>query len=145
MKFDSSYLYCIYHNPEEYRRLIKRITKKVLLLKKTLKFHAIAFRGTSGAAMAYPISAATSIPLICVHKPVDKSHGGLVEGSSKIDVKKYIIIDDFIATGATIRAIIKEIDVRRGRYSVKCVGIILYGDDYNTFKKWQNIPITKVK
>lgn len=145
MRFDSSYMGCIYRDPKKYVILLDDVVKKVLKLKKTLKFHAIAFRGTSGAALAYPISIATGIPLICVRKPSDKAHGGPVEGSSNTDVKKYLIIDDFMSTGDTIKAIIDAIDMKRRNYSVKCVGILLYGDDYGSFKTWKKIPITRMK
>ena len=142
MFFHTSYLDCIYDNPENYAELVARVSKKVLELK--TKFHAIAFRGTSGAAMAYPVSIATGIPLICIRKPTEDAHGDPVEGSTKFDVKKYIIIDDFMSSGATVDAIIESIN-KHSNNSVKCVGIVLYGNDYNSYNKWGDIPVTRIK
>lgn len=141
MNFRTSYMECVYNDPEKYAKLIKKVAKKVRELQESLGFHAIAFRGTSGAAMAYPVSAATGIPLICVRKD-DSHHGGMTEGSDNIDVKKYLIIDDFIGLGRTMDAIIKAIDDRRGRKVVKCVGILLYNPDYLTDREsYANAPV----
>ena len=147
MKFNSSYMQCIYRDPNEYRTLVETVIAKVLELQKTLNFHAIAFRGSSGAAMAYPVSVATGIPLICVRKPSDMGHGCPVEGSYEIDVKKYIIIDDFISSGDTMNAIIEAIEMKRGDYLIECVGIIMYNYDYNMpgYSHYKKIPITAIK
>ena len=148
MKFSSNYLNDIYRDPKEYAKLVENVVAEVLKLKKTLKFHAIAFRGTSGAAMAYPVSVAIGIPLICVRKASENSHGHALEGSDSIDVKKYIIIDDFISSGSTMNQIVEGIEKSAKAQSkkVKCVGIILYCEEYNgSYSKHKDIPIIRIK
>ena len=75
---------------------IKVVNKAVTILRKYRRKHpfdAIAFTGTSGAALAYPISYKLGIPLICVRKSRSNSHFyGKVEGYL---ASKYIIVDDF--------------------------------------------------
>jgi len=87
---------------------------------------AIAFRGQSGASVAFPVSALTGIPLAHVRKPECSSHVGgnrqVVGNSSPI---RYVIVDDFIDTGDTIRAIYEGI--HREFPAARCVGILLYG------------------
>ena len=94
MRFGTAYLESIYRSPVRYKQLIDRIAKRLTTLKKKKSFGALAFRGTSGAALAYPLSAKHNIPLICVRKSREPSHGYSVEGTDR-NVKRYIIIDDF--------------------------------------------------
>lgn len=146
MIFRTSYLQCIYNSPEDYAALVAKVSKKVLELKEVYEFHAIAFRGTSGAAMAYPVSVATGIPLICIRKPTEDAHGDPIEGSPEVDVKKYIIIDDFMASGNTVNTIIESLaEYNSKRTSIECSVIVLYGDDYNTYSTWQDIPVARIK
>lgn len=72
------------------------------------------YRGVSGACMAWPLSYRLKIPVVAVRKPGEASHGydpddeGVISGDG--DLCRYIIVDDFISSGATIRAIINRID-----------------------------------
>ena len=150
MRFGTAYLDSIYQSPLKYKRLIDKIADQLTALKKKKSFGALAFRGTSGAALAYPLSARLNIPLICVRKPDEVSHGFKIEGTQR-NVRKYVIIDDFTESGKTIKAILKQIDkksdwTKDGK--AECVGIILYNVGYDgrwdkafiTFKK-KKIPI----
>ena len=75
-------------------------TKRII--KSKVKFDAIAFRGMSGAIIACPVASIFKKPLIIVRKSIKNCHSSRqVEGF--IDAKKYIIVDDFIETGKTIR------------------------------------------
>ncbi len=152
MRFGTSYLDSIFESPLEYKRLIDRIADQMVALKKKNSFSGMAFRGQSGAALAYPLSARLNIPLICVRKTREISHGLNVEGSSR-NIRRYIIIDDFIENGNTIKAIIKAIAKEEqwrspGESNTKCVGIILYtvaqegewNRKFFTYKK-KKIPI----
>jgi hypothetical protein len=67
---------------------------------------AIAFRGSSGAALAYPLSVMTSKPLIHVRKELGHSWRK-VEGL--YGAKRIAVVDDFVASGDTIRIIWEEI------------------------------------
>lgn len=144
MKFYSSYLQSIYSDPADYKKLISRVATRLRNLRKRTPFDAIAFRGTSGAAIAYPVSARLGVPLICVRKKGDDGHhSGVVEGSNYIDVKRYIIIDDFIASGNTMDEILSAVNREAGFTSgvsvkdqingpnmhpnvIQCVAIVLY-------------------
>lgn len=134
----TDYLYDIY-NVDVFAKLLTKATAKIRILHKKLKFDAIAFTGTSGAALAYPISAKLKLPLICVRK--GKSHSRYpVEGC--MNAKKYIIIDDFIAYGNTIRKI--KSAVKKYCTESVLVGIVLY-DSRNTDRVWAGTPIIAIK
>ncbi len=132
MRFGTDYLGSIYDSPLKYKRLIDKIARRLIILKKKKPFGAIAFRGTSGAALAYPLSAQLNIPLICVRKSMEPSHGSIIEGTQR-NIKKYVIIDDFSISGKTIKAILAAIDKKKDYFEegkAECVGIILYGQKY---------------
>ncbi|MEE8113878.1 MAG: hypothetical protein V3T23_05940 [Nitrososphaerales archaeon] len=150
MRFGTSYLDSIFQSPLKYKRLIDKIAKRIMTLKKKKSFGALAFRGTSGAALAYPLSAQLNIPLIYVRKLNETSHGLSIEGTQR-NIKKYVIIDDFMESGKTIKAILAAIDKKKDYFSegkAECVGIILYtsaqAGEWNktfiTYKK-KKIPI----
>ncbi|KKK93034.1 hypothetical protein LCGC14_2696920 [marine sediment metagenome] len=128
MRFGTAYLELIYESPLKYKRLINKIADRMVDLKKETKFGAIAFRGTSGAALAYPLSAQLNIPLICVRRAREPSHGFSIEGTQR-NIRKYIIVDDFTDSGKTIKAILKAIDKKKDYFDdgkAECVGIIFY-------------------
>ena len=124
MQIETNYLDSVY-NIKLYSKNVKKICKYLKPFYLSKKFEAIAFTGTSGAALAYPISAELKIPLICVRKS-DKNHSGLqIEGCTS--VAKYIIIDDFIDTGATINRIINKI--KKIMPNSKCIAVVLYDSE----------------
>lgn len=132
MRFATAYLDSVFESSSKFGRLVDKIADKMITLQAEVPFQAIAFRGASGAAMAYPISAQLNIPLIYVRKPREQSHGDNIEGTNR-EITKYIIVDDFIETGKTIKDIIKAIDDAADRYydlhcPIKCVGIVLYAE-----------------
>jgi hypothetical protein len=127
-------------DPAKYPKLVRQVKQRVTELKVALKFDAIAFRGNSGAALAYPVCAALKLPMICVRKG-ESSHGQPVEAATNVAIRKYLIVDDLISTGDTIRAIVDAITKAGtpsipGGYSAwqgplpKCAGILLWGQSY---------------
>ena len=96
---------------------------------------ALAVRGSSGLGAAMPLSFFTGVPVIYVRKPLEKepTHGRPVEGPFEVNPKTFLIFDDTIATGDTVRAIHQTLnDV----YGMTCRGIILW----QHFPSWNNTP-----
>ncbi len=139
MELDADYLKI---SPKDLKRITTRVSKKMLALKKKLKFDAIVFRGNSGAAIAFPVSVATGIPVVLVRK--EGSHGSKIEGSC--NVSKYIILDDFISSGDTMRKILNEMTKWNagGDSEVQCVGIALYNET-STWRKTFDYKATEIK
>jgi hypothetical protein len=134
MKFNTHYLDKVLY-PARLQERTKIVSKNLLQLKKVLNYDAIAFRGYSGAGMAFPVSYLTGLPLMLVRKTnlynqlTDNSHGYLVEGDDS-DITNYVILDDFIASGETVRSMIQTINHKtfRADFPVRlhCVGVCLY-------------------
>ena len=88
------------------------------------KFNAIAFRGISGALIAPVIAHSLKKEIIAVRKSEKRHSSSKVEGVGKTTTANYIIIDDLIDSGKTMRDIIDAITKANPRYNL--VGIILY-------------------
>lgn len=124
----SSYADAIFSGPEVLNRVAARIMH--LLRLKELKPDSIAVTGTSGVIMGAVVSALTGIPLIVVRKGTEKSHSSYrVEGFAK-PFGTYIILDDLIATGDTMKYIQNSINERapidEAPIPMICLGVILY-------------------
>lgn len=127
----SGYLGRVY-NPRTFSGLVCEAVEQIRKLREELRFDAIAFRGSSGCALGYPVGAALEIPLIYVRKPEERSHGRPQEGFEGA-VRTYIIVDDFISSGNTVRAIMETLQ------PAKCVGIVTY--EYGSPERIFDIPV----
>lgn len=122
MKFYSSYMDHAF-NAESLWCTVHSVMNWVRYHRPIHKFDAIAFRGMSGAAIAFPVSYEIKIPLICVRK--DSSHASDIVGGSYEEIISYLILDDFISSGQTVT----EIDHKAttaGYKKLECVGVLLY-------------------
>jgi len=133
----SDYLSSVY-NVNAFQDTVKATIKTAKKMMEKCQFDTIVFTGNSGSALAYILSAEMHIPLICLRREGEQSHfvrdreddDFLLEGS--LDCKRYIIVDDFIVSGATIRRIAKA--MHDGMETAKCVGILLYSDARENYK-----------
>jgi adenine/guanine phosphoribosyltransferase-like PRPP-binding protein len=117
----SSYLHAAL-DPKKFPKTIRRMTK--FLKARQHEFDAIAVRGVSGVLVGGPLSLRLRKPLIVVRKKEDNSHSCYrIEGDKT--ATRYVIIDDLIASGRTVKHIIDGMkDFNGGRL----VGILLYND-----------------
>lgn len=102
-------------NPKLAKRTVAGCVKQL----KDLEFDAIAFRGLSGALIAPTVAMRMGKTLIAVRKG-EKSHSSnMVEGDRA--ARRYVIIDDFIASGATVEAILDG--VHKWAPKAECIGV----------------------
>jgi len=121
-------------NPDTIEDTSNHISDQLLKLKERLAFDSIVIRGMSGASIGFPVTMKTKIPLVVSRKHTENSHGAMLE-SDGVHVNRYIILDDFIDSGDTIRSIIESFNrrcnfIREG--NISCVGIVLYQDSSDT-------------
>ena len=117
-KIGNSYHDTLY-DPERLMIAVEKTIAKARKIYTRTPFDTIAFRGSSGAAMAFPLSLTLQIPCIYVRKPNEQSHGNRIEGPWKV-VHTYLIIDDFISEGKTIKAIVDALP------ELSCIGALMY-------------------
>jgi orotate phosphoribosyltransferase len=84
-----------------------------------VEFETVVFRGFSGALFGPAVALALGKSFALVRKPDDSCHSlRLIEGEV---IGPYIIVDDFVATGSTVKAIVNEVGD-----CTPCVGVVLY-------------------
>lgn len=107
-----------------FRNLCQRLAEELPDLMFKVGADAIAVRGTSGVSVAFGLRMLSDIQTIVVKKEGENSHGSSVTavGDDFADVARYLIVDDFVATGATVHAIRQ----RMGR--AECVGVLSYAN-----------------
>lgn len=109
------------------RKFPKTVAKFLTVLRKAKrekKFDAIAFTGTSGSAMAYIAAHTLKVGLMHIRKADVSSHYYLGAFEGMASAKRFIIVDDFIGGGNTVKRILAEVKV--GAPQAQCVGIALY-------------------
>lgn len=115
---------------------LRSIAKQTARLAKNLNADVVVARGLSGIVVATVVGAVHNIPFAIVRKPNEGSHSNeAIEISSPIDDawqrpthNNWLIVDDFIASGNTIREINKAINNEYYRFKGICVGIVLYNE-----------------
>lgn len=96
----------------------------VEILNQCPDFDAIAFTGLSGAVLASAVALRLNKLMYCVRKPGENRHSDYeVEGP--LGSLRYVIIDDLIQTGGTIRRIIAQVR-HHSNGEAELVGIWLY-------------------
>jgi orotate phosphoribosyltransferase-like protein len=105
-------------------------------------FDSIAFRGVSGALVAPILAHKLKKHLISVRKNTHDSHvmsNYKVEGN--VASQSYIIVDDFICSGNTIKTIVNEVMEWQERYGYegKCYAVVCYRAGKHDNYSWNKI------
>lgn len=93
---------------------------------------AVVVRGNSGVSCAFAALMQQNFNLCLLRKERDGSHGSPLEGPMGFRFTKYVVLDDFISSGATVDGIIRDLGVladAKGDAAPQCVGIVLYGSE----------------
>jgi orotate phosphoribosyltransferase len=126
-------------------RLPETVTKLVKLIKDSeVEFDAIAFRGMSGALIAPIIAMKLKKNMLMVRKDDGNHFGSNLEGVESSE--RYIIIDDLICSGNTLRIIREEVTKRIA--TAQCVGVFLSRESWSNKHKFADdftVPLWSVK
>lgn len=126
MDIDSAYLTDVFNRPE--RLQLMRNARKIL---RRVDFDTIVVRGVSGIVFGSILAHKMRKGLTVIRKPGEGTHSHLiVEGSIPGPNDRWIILDDFVCTGATLIRIIEDLGYRpgwAGVYLFKCnTGFVPY-------------------
>lgn len=102
---------------------LKRSVKCMVKALRPLDFDTIAFRGNSGALIASPLAFILNKELILVRKKREYpySHSPMLcEGN--VGAKRYVIVDDFVSTGAT--STLTALRIKQFAPQAECIGIM---------------------
>lgn len=100
------------------------VTLVIKMIKESgIEFDAIACRGLSSLLIAPIVAMRLNKTLLCIRKEGENSHSNnVVEGDHA--ARRYLIIDDFIDSGATIKTITATL--HGFNPSMRCAGFIAY-------------------
>jgi len=112
----------------KYRNRIVMTTYSYLN-KLNIEYDSIACCGTSGLMVVPQIAELLNKNIIVVRKKKDGYSDFMVEGAA---TNNYIIIDDLICSGGTVKHIIKNI--RRETPRSKCVGVYCYMPEESSYR-----------
>lgn len=116
--------------------MIKALIKAIK--SKFPKVSAIAARGNSGIPLASIIAHKLQLPLIAVRKNESRHDTRTMTGY--VGEGTYVIVDDLISSGETIRAILDT--VKQNSAKLTCVGIFLYDSSRDDFERIPCFSIT---
>ena len=95
---------------------------------------SVVVHGNSGVSCGFAalMASAEDFNLVLLRKDNDNSHGAPIEGPAGHRLGKYLILDDFVSSGATMNRIRDKINTLHAQRSwassmPECVGIVLYG------------------
>lgn len=109
-------------------KLARRVAGALKIMQEQLHFDAVVVHGNSGVSIGFAALVMHDFNLVLLRKDNDNSHGSPIEGPNGLNMQSYIILDDFIGTGATVRRIISKIDqlaAQKGSKAV-CAGVLQY-------------------
>jgi len=110
--------------PRRFRELIRIVSAQIPEIMEYTGAEAVAVRGTSGYSMAFAMRMMSDIPFIIARKSGECSHGdqfSMFNNGGSLRVRRYIVLDDLICTGATVEALARDLA------PAACVGILEYG------------------
>ena len=116
----AGYLACLFV-PQSFTETVARTLKDLEAIQD--KFDFIAFRGLSGSLIAFVICHTLKKGMVVVRKDKkdEQCHSVNLVESEKDDIGRYVILDDQISTGATLRTILEKI--KGAGLKGDCVGI----------------------
>lgn len=95
---------------------------------------SVVVHGNSGVSCGFAALMASDedFNLVLLRKDNDSSHGSPIEGPEGHRLGKYLILDDFVSSGATMNRIRDKINTLYAQVywsspRPECVGIVLYG------------------
>lgn len=89
---------------------------------KNVQFDTVVFTGVSGAIFAPVLAHKLGKEIVVVRKTMDTHSDNTIEGYRH--VSKYIIVDDFVSTGATVKYLIKR--MHQFAPDAICAGVYTY-------------------
>ena len=118
------------HNPSLLLDCADSVARIIETIRATESVYHIAVCGMSGAVVGGLVSAFCELPLTIIRKESDVHHSSYnVQGCSINSEKSYVIVDDLIDSGKTIRLIADKLE----KELCRCVGIIVYCEEFDSY------------
>lgn len=143
--------YATGYSADRVRQRAEFAARAITSLSRSTGATAVVVHGNSGVSCGFAALMASTedFNLVLLRKDNDNSHGSPIEGPDGHRLGKYLILDDFISSGATMNRIRDKINTlhRQVAWSLQrpeCVGIVLYGYRARGSFKFTDGPIVPV-
>ena len=124
--------YATGYSPGRVRQRAEFAAKAITALSRYTGATAVVVHGNSGVSCGFAALMVTDTPfnLALLRKDNDNSHGAPIEGPEGHKLAGYLILDDFVSSGATLNRVRDKINKlhRAGGvgFAPECLGIVLY-------------------
>ena len=121
------------YTPESVRKYAKQAAEAIPRMMAETNADAIVVSGNSGISIGHAALMLIEFPLVLVRKNKDNSHGTAVEGPLNHKLRRYLILDDFVSSGATVRNICDTLysqAIERDSTPPECMGVLEYTLDW---------------
>lgn len=141
--------YATGYSQDKVRQKAKFAAAAIANMSKAVKADCVIVHGNSGVSCGFAALMYHNFNLALLRKDNDNSHGAPLEGPHRHRIERYLILDDFISSGDTIRRVRRKVtelalQSRAGRCLPECVGIVLYGIwnmDKFVFEDGHTVPV----
>lgn len=110
--------------PSLAKKTVRKVVKEIR--RQNIWFDTIVFSGYSGSLIAPSVAMLLEKHMAFVRRETHHNHSGQKVETSGADIESFIIIDDIIEKGNTIKRIIDGIKNYAWYPDAKCVGVFLY-------------------
>lgn len=120
----------VQYTPRLLRAKAKEVAACLPALMHSTGATSVVVTGKSGIAMAFAVCMLIDINIVVVRKRGENSHGNPIEGADGTCLGDYLVLDDFVSSGETVRNIRDSIEERERLGGCKtkahCVGVLQY-------------------
>lgn len=122
--------YASKYSQESVKSYARAAAKAIPILMRELDADTVVVSGNSGISIAHAALMLTDFPLVLCRKAKDNSHGSLIEGVSGHRINRFIVLDDFVSSGATVKRICSTLRAQATKhdsyFKTECVGVLQY-------------------
>lgn len=124
--------YATGYSQDKVRQKAKFAAAAIASMSKSVNADCVIVHGNSGVSCGFAALMYHNFNLVLLRRDNDNSHGSPLEGPNGHRIERYLILDDFISSGKTVRRVRRKVtelalQYGDGRASPQCVGIVLYG------------------
>lgn len=141
--------YATGYSQDRVRQKAKFAAAAISSMAQAVNADCVIVHGNSGVSCGFAALMYHNFNLVLLRKDNDNSHGSPLEGPSGHRIERYLILDDFISSGETVRRVrrkVTELSLQRsaGMDLPQCVGIVLYGSwrmEEFVFEDGHRVPV----
>jgi len=121
-------------HPGEFKTTLRGLARAIKTL--TPDVEGIAFRGASGSLVAMPLCVLLKKMPMMIRKQDGNHSGSIMEGGH---CSNFVIVDDLVDTGSTVRVILDSIAQIYGGHYYECKGVFCYACDFQNGRPYKYI------